>query len=217
MKHLSIKGRPDAAYQLDRFRDETQFLRANPEQPGDIPLVDAFVSTDPTEPSWYVMPRAVPLMEPLGSDPTVTAVLDATATFAETLADLAIRGIGRWDSKPDNLFQLGGAWAIGDFALVTFPEKDPRTDHGRRRWRCCAARSARRGRAGVTAGCLRRCAGWCPSRCVRTGSWPPATLLARHRRLVAKHWTQPRPPPGRPPIPDELVALILRLVIWLRT
>lgn len=38
----------------------------------------------------------------------------------------------------------------------------------------------------------------------------PATLLAWHRRLVAKHWTQPKPP-GRPPIPDELVALILRL------
>ena len=38
----------------------------------------------------------------------------------------------------------------------------------------------------------------------------PAILLAWHRRLVAKHWTQPRPP-GRPPIPDELVALILRL------
>jgi hypothetical protein len=31
----------------------------------------------------------------------------------------------------------------------------------------------------------------------------PATLLAWHRRLVARKWSQPRPP-GRPPIPDEL-------------
>jgi putative transposase len=38
----------------------------------------------------------------------------------------------------------------------------------------------------------------------------PATLLTWHRRLIAKHWAQPRPP-GRPSIPDELVALILRL------
>ncbi len=37
-----------------------------------------------------------------------------------------------------------------------------------------------------------------------------ATLLRWHRRLAAAKWRQPRPP-GRPPIPDELVALILRL------
>src|ERR1700749_2973407 len=38
----------------------------------------------------------------------------------------------------------------------------------------------------------------------------PGTLLRWHRRLVAARWRQPRPP-GRPPVPDELVALILRL------
>jgi hypothetical protein len=39
---------------------------------------------------------------------------------------------------------------------------------------------------------------------------PPGTLLRWHRRLVAAKWRQPRPS-GRPPVPDELVALILRL------
>jgi putative transposase len=39
---------------------------------------------------------------------------------------------------------------------------------------------------------------------------PPATLLTWHRRLVSRKWRRPRPP-GRPPIPEELVALILRL------
>lgn len=38
----------------------------------------------------------------------------------------------------------------------------------------------------------------------------PGTLLSWHRRLVAAKWRQPRPP-GRPPVPDELVALILGL------
>ncbi|MEY9860818.1 hypothetical protein ABH935_006455 [Catenulispora sp. GAS73] len=38
----------------------------------------------------------------------------------------------------------------------------------------------------------------------------PATLLAWHRQLVARKWRQPRPP-GRPPIPDDLAALIVRL------
>jgi len=38
----------------------------------------------------------------------------------------------------------------------------------------------------------------------------PGTLLRWHRRMAAARWRQPRPP-GRPPIPDELIALILRL------
>jgi transposase InsO family protein len=38
----------------------------------------------------------------------------------------------------------------------------------------------------------------------------PGTLLRWHCRLIAAKWRQPKPP-GRPPIPDELVALILRL------
>jgi len=38
----------------------------------------------------------------------------------------------------------------------------------------------------------------------------PATLLRWHRRLLAAKWRQPKPP-GRPPIPDHLVALTLRL------
>ncbi len=39
---------------------------------------------------------------------------------------------------------------------------------------------------------------------------PPGTLLRWHRRMAAAKWREPRPP-GRPPIPDELAALILRL------
>ena len=38
----------------------------------------------------------------------------------------------------------------------------------------------------------------------------PGTLLRWHRRMAAARWRQPRSP-GRPPIPDELVALIVRL------
>jgi len=38
----------------------------------------------------------------------------------------------------------------------------------------------------------------------------PGTLLRWHRRLVAAKWRQPRAP-GRPPVPDEFVALVVRL------
>lgn len=39
----------------------------------------------------------------------------------------------------------------------------------------------------------------------------PATLLRRHRELVADRWTYPHKRPGRPPIPEEKRELILRL------
>ena len=42
------------------------------------------------------------------------------------------------------------------------------------------------------------------------------TLLRRHRRLVANKWRQPRPP-GRPPISDELVELIVTMARENRT
>ena len=38
----------------------------------------------------------------------------------------------------------------------------------------------------------------------------PGTLLRWHRRMVTKKWTQPRTP-GRPPLAEEIVALIVRL------
>jgi transposase InsO family protein len=39
----------------------------------------------------------------------------------------------------------------------------------------------------------------------------PETILRWHRRRVARHWRYPNKPQGRPPIPDELVKLIVRL------
>jgi putative transposase len=44
----------------------------------------------------------------------------------------------------------------------------------------------------------------------------PATLLRWHRRLITARWRQPTPP-GRPPIGDELTALIVRLARENRT
>lgn len=50
-----------------------------------------------------------------------------------------------------------------------------------------------------------------PRRLRRGWLGTPDTLLRWHRRSVARHWTQPSRPPGRPPTTPELRRLVLRL------
>ena len=39
----------------------------------------------------------------------------------------------------------------------------------------------------------------------------PRTLLRWHAHLVARHWSYPRRQPGRPPTPQPIRALVLRM------
>jgi putative transposase len=50
-----------------------------------------------------------------------------------------------------------------------------------------------------------------PRSCWSCFSVTPETLLAWHRRLVARRWTYPHRPPGRPPVDVETAGLVLRL------
>ncbi len=47
---------------------------------------------------------------------------------------------------------------------------------------------------------------WCRAFCVT-----PDTLLAWHRRMVARHWTYPAVKPGRPQVDEDTQALVVRL------
>jgi len=39
----------------------------------------------------------------------------------------------------------------------------------------------------------------------------PSTPLRRHTQLIARRWTYPHTPPGRPPTPQPIPALVLRI------
>jgi putative transposase len=84
------------------------------------------------------------------------------------------------------------------------------------RSQCCAAPILARAWAGPIEQSSQRCPGCCPKSLRSCRIVTPATLLRWHRRLVAARWRQPRPP-GRPPISDELTALIVRLATENRT
>jgi len=54
------------------------------------------------------------------------------------------------------------------------------------------------------------------SRCLPRRRWSvflvrPETLLGWHRRMVRRHWTYPKTAKGRPPVPDDIQSLIVRL------
>jgi hypothetical protein len=132
IKVLSAGGGASRRYRLGRFSDEIAFLAAHPSTPGILPLLDSHISSNPDEVPWYVMPIAGPIRAALGSDPDPVVVVGAVAEIAATLASLADEGVAHRDIKPENLFELNGGWVIGDFGLVTYPDKDPRTEHGRK-------------------------------------------------------------------------------------
>jgi serine/threonine protein kinase len=124
----SRAGRRD---RIARFRNEIDFLVRRGSHPGVVPLLGHALPDDPDQPSWYVMPLAVPLVTALGPSPELSNVVTAIGRIAETLASLAADGIAHRDIKPDNLFQLNDEWMIGDFGLVKYPEQESITKHGR--------------------------------------------------------------------------------------
>lgn len=120
--------RPD---RMARFRNEVDFLLTHGQRPGVLSLLDHALPDDPRLPSWYVMPRAVPMTTALGPQPEFRDVVDAMRRVAQTLADLAAEDISHRDLKPDNLFMLDGEWVIGNFGLVCYPEQGHVTRQGR--------------------------------------------------------------------------------------
>lgn len=53
--------------------------------------------------------------------------MDAAASIAETLVEIGGKGYAHRDIKPGNLYSYERGWALGDFGLVQYPEKEPIT------------------------------------------------------------------------------------------
>lgn len=116
-----------------RFVREIGFLRAHQDVAGLLRLIDAYLPDEPSKADqpWLAMPVATPIAKALQGRP-LADVVHAVATIADTLWRLQRdHGIAHRDIKPGNLYELDGAWLIGDFGLVALPDTDGLTVEGR--------------------------------------------------------------------------------------
>ncbi len=117
-----------------RMRSEVSALEQIGAHPGVLPLLESSLPEHPSksEPAWLATPVAVPIREALAGTDNLRDVVSAVASVANTLASLAkVHGIYHRDIKPENLYRLGDDWVVGDFGLVTFPDKESVTAVGR--------------------------------------------------------------------------------------
>ena len=116
-----------------RFVREIGFLRKHQDVAGLLRLIDAYLPDEPSKADqpWLAMPVATPIAEALQGRP-LADVVHAVAAIADTLWRLQRdQGIAHRDIKPGNLYELDGAWLIGDFGLVALPDTDGLTAEGR--------------------------------------------------------------------------------------
>ncbi len=115
-----------------RFRDEVEAMRQCADIPGVLPVLDADLEPPNGTQPWFVMGLARPIDKELSNGATLKKVVEAIGSIASVLQAMHARGISHRDIKPANLFFYEGAWAVGDFGLVSFEGKTSETERGER-------------------------------------------------------------------------------------
>jgi serine/threonine protein kinase len=131
LKVINVKKVEREPYQ--RFLREIGFLREHQAVTGLLPLLDAHLPETPSkhDQPWLAMPIVKPIASALAGVP-LASVVAAMATIADTLyRSQRDFGIAHRDIKPGNLYELDGAWLIGDFARHDCDRVPEHDDHER--------------------------------------------------------------------------------------
>ena len=116
-----------------RFVREVEFLQKLGDYGGVLPVISANLPGEPTgdDRPWLAMPIATPIAPALENRP-LRDVVEAVGAIADTLARLIEdHGVGHRDIKPGNLYELDGAWLVGDFGLIDVPDVEELTRSNR--------------------------------------------------------------------------------------
>lgn len=129
----AINARKVSKEPYRRFIVEIETLRQLDDYPGILSLIDDHLPESPSDEDqpWLVMPIARPLREAL-ADADLAAVVAAVGEIATTLAHLrAEHQLAHRDLKPANLYSLGNTAVVGDFGLVSLPDRTGLTVEGK--------------------------------------------------------------------------------------
>nr|WP_285555157.1 protein kinase [Streptomyces hygroscopicus] len=119
LKYRSPKN-PDHP-RAERFHNEAlQMRRLTSEGVARIlPVLDIAVGDEPT---WYVMPKARLLQSVFGETTTLQQIVGHVQALAQSLYELAGRGIYHRDIKPENLFWYDDGPVLADFGIAYWGE-----------------------------------------------------------------------------------------------
>lgn len=115
-----------------RFKAEVASLQRLAGERGVLPIIEHNLPERPTasDPPWLAMPIATEIDQALGAGASLTDVVIAVCSIAETLATLHEQGFVHRDIKPGNLYVFDGDWCVGDFGLVNHPDREALTAPG---------------------------------------------------------------------------------------
>jgi hypothetical protein len=115
-----------------RFRREIATVQRLGDRPGILPVLDARIpdALAKGERAWFAMPEATRIDHAL-READLGTVVGAIQSIADTLSALLVEEkLSHRDIKPQNLYQHGDSWVVGDFGLVTGPDADALTEPG---------------------------------------------------------------------------------------
>lgn len=133
--HVMKIARRAKGISLSRFNDEIATLKKlaaiNDSNIHTIPIISNYSNLDDDGLAWFTMPEAIPLdnyFEKHSSTPL--SILKGMIDICITIERLHANHIFHRDIKPDNILIHQKKWALGDFGIATFPDKEKVTKEG---------------------------------------------------------------------------------------
>lgn len=116
-----------------RFRDEIELSLKLRKRQGVIQAKDAYVPKRKEDmPPWLATEIAIPIKKALAHNSSLEDIIGAIADISVTLSGLHQEAIYHRDIKPENLFKAEDGWAVGDFGIASYPNKQALTIKGRK-------------------------------------------------------------------------------------